>query len=573
MVSKNKLFNIISATNSVSSSFTVTNGGSGYNIGDLVSPTGGVTVNGIDAVVQVVAVSGTAILGVGLVPTSSNTGVYSTDPTPLVSNPVSSVTGSGSGAEITFVMEPSGNILLDPNGEGVLDLYDMGHGRLRVPFISPGQESGLTFDIASMAYWGLDSRFHGRTGNGESAFAMIEFDVPLAVKGDLLVRNNISQNVAFPAGTDDYVLTSDSSSATNLKWAPIPTPLLTRQDTYDSGPQVDLASGVPLETLSFEQQLSGSPVVVANGGTGYALDDILTVSTGTSTEAIRLIVTGEAGGVISAVEPVDAGNYTVIPANPVSVTGGTGNDDATFNLTFQNKNFVRCKDIFTISGGLSIGQSGALPSYAICDLGTSSVGDERGILIGQLTNDEEARLVAKSPLNSVFWYNSDLSRFRTIISGVAKSLLIEDDVPPSAYGEAYFNNNATQTTFLAANTPVMIEGAYNVGEINGFTANATGLQKDTAGIQLFSVNGSLSCRAGGLINKYNFYIAIDGVVQAKTECAAYLTSSDSSVRNPDVIGFINIDQGEEISIYVENSAGTQFMLAENVIVNVVLIKQ
>jgi len=71
---------------------------------------------------------------------------------------------------------------------------------------------------------------------------------------------------------------------------------------------------------------------VQSGGTGYTVNDVLTVVGGTPTaSAATMTVTAVSGGVITAATPLNFGQYTVLPTNPVSVTGGTGSG-ATFNL-------------------------------------------------------------------------------------------------------------------------------------------------------------------------------------------------------------------------------------------------
>lgn len=75
-------------------------------------------------------------------------------------------------------------------------------------------------------------------------------------------------------------------------------------------------------------------VAINGGGTGYAVDDVLTVSGGTYTTQTTLTVTSVSGGVIDGIEITEPGQYSVIPSNPVSVTGGTGSG-ATFNMTYD----------------------------------------------------------------------------------------------------------------------------------------------------------------------------------------------------------------------------------------------
>jgi hypothetical protein len=78
----------------------------------------------------------------------------------------------------------------------------------------------------------------------------------------------------------------------------------------------------------------GFPVVsIVNGGTGYSVNDVLTIVGGTYTSAGYVTVTSVSSGVITGVSIGGGyGAYSVAPTNPVSVTGGTGNS-ATFNLT------------------------------------------------------------------------------------------------------------------------------------------------------------------------------------------------------------------------------------------------
>jgi hypothetical protein len=74
-------------------------------------------------------------------------------------------------------------------------------------------------------------------------------------------------------------------------------------------------------------------IVVANGGTGYSLSDVLTLVGGTYSTAGTITVTGVSGGVITSVSAASVTGYTVAPVNPISVTGGTGSG-ATFTITW-----------------------------------------------------------------------------------------------------------------------------------------------------------------------------------------------------------------------------------------------
>lgn len=72
---------------------------------------------------------------------------------------------------------------------------------------------------------------------------------------------------------------------------------------------------------------------IAGGGTGYTAGDTLTIVGGTFFAAATLTVNTVSSGVITSVSVATGGSsYSVLPTNPVSVTGGTGSG-ATFNLS------------------------------------------------------------------------------------------------------------------------------------------------------------------------------------------------------------------------------------------------
>lgn len=94
-----------------------------------------------------------------------------------------------------------------------------------------------------------------------------------------------------------------------------------------------LTRDVPANILS-ETRLHLNGVLNSGGVATYVVDDILTATGGTFTRAATFRVITVSTGVITAIELVDPGEYTVLPptltANPVSGGGGSG---ATVDLT------------------------------------------------------------------------------------------------------------------------------------------------------------------------------------------------------------------------------------------------
>jgi hypothetical protein len=104
-------------------------------------------------------------------------------------------------------------------------------------------------------------------------------------------------------------------------------------------PSTNGGSGSPPESWGAQ---TGSQPELVSAGSGYTVSDTLTLSGGSYTSPITITVNAvdESGAILNTSgAPTDyqyatLGNYTVKPANAVSVTGGTG-AGATFNITWQ----------------------------------------------------------------------------------------------------------------------------------------------------------------------------------------------------------------------------------------------
>jgi hypothetical protein len=145
-----------------------------------------------------------------------------------------------------------------------------------------------------------------------------------------------------------------------------PTPAITAPTT---------AGGVQATASSNLYYLSTlATTTIVSGGTGYTLNDVITVSGGTFTTAATFTVSAVSGGVVTAITPSNGGTYSVIPTGTLSVTGGTGsgftltiNGWAVRSLTITNagSGYVEQPTV-TFSGG---GGSGAA-AYATVGSGT-----------------------------------------------------------------------------------------------------------------------------------------------------------------------------------------------------------
>lgn len=73
---------------------------------------------------------------------------------------------------------------------------------------------------------------------------------------------------------------------------------------------------------------------IGDAGSGYEVNDVLTVAGGQAEIPAQIRVTEAAGGAIVNAVVERAGRYTAVPSNPAAVTGGAG-ADGTFTLTWS----------------------------------------------------------------------------------------------------------------------------------------------------------------------------------------------------------------------------------------------
>ena len=100
---------------------------------------------------------------------------------------------------------------------------------------------------------------------------------------------------------------------------------------YTSVPSIAItapttAGGVQAAATVAMTHLSAS--TISNGGTGYSLNDTLTIVGGTTGSAATFTVTSVSGGVVTGITRLNTSTYTVLPSSPsattVSPAGGTG---------------------------------------------------------------------------------------------------------------------------------------------------------------------------------------------------------------------------------------------------------
>jgi len=128
---------------------------------------------------------------------------------------------------------------------------------------------------------------------------------------------------------------SSTTTATNRALAIIETITLTSGGSaYTSVPTITISGGGGSGATATVINMKVASVSIANGGTLYRKNNSLSILGGTYSTQAKLNVTSVSGGSrgpITGVSISNAGVYTVLPANAVSVSGGSGTG-AKFNL-------------------------------------------------------------------------------------------------------------------------------------------------------------------------------------------------------------------------------------------------
>ena len=262
-----------STSNSVSAA-SVSAGGTGYTVGDILTASGGTFSQA--ATFRVKTVSSGVVTAVVIV----QNGAYTANP----SNPVSTTGGTGTGCTLTLTFSATGWTLKRQSQEAVSAT------------IQAGGTGYAVNDIVTLS--------------GGTVVQAAQFKVTTVSSGaitavSLWTRGNYQ---IIPANPVSLTGGSGTGGTLNVTWQGV---------VQNTNKEVNSAT-------------------VSAGGTGYTVGDILTVSGGTFSVAGQFRVTTVSSGVVTAVVPHTRGDYTATPTNPAATTGGTGTG-CTLTVTYVDK--------------------------------------------------------------------------------------------------------------------------------------------------------------------------------------------------------------------------------------------
>lgn len=205
--------------------------------------------------------------------------------------------------------------------------------------------------------------------------------VEKAMAGAYLVQLPSTGRFTLPDGVDNMVIYAGSSAEaldrakgeysgdSDAAWAAATATLIDAgADWSDFELHIAVLDASPLiEVRAQPDGIAVTAGAINAGGTGYSDNDIVTVGGGTFTRAATFRVVSQSAGVVTAIEVVDPGEYTVLPSNPASVTGGTGGNDLTIDLTGSANAFESM-----LANAVSLLNADAQIAGAAIDMGAGS---------------------------------------------------------------------------------------------------------------------------------------------------------------------------------------------------------
>jgi hypothetical protein len=353
---------------------------------------------------------------------------------------------------------------------------------------------------------------------------------------------NISQ-VFQPKGTGAIDLAAGSSGVNISNGGTVTA--ITRTATgssYTSIPSIAIsapttAGGVQATASITMAAGAGSAVTPASGGTGYTLNDTLTIVGGTNTLTAQFTVTAVSGGVVTQVtrSNTNYGNYSVLPSSPVATTGGTGTG-CTLNMVWEvlpptitnaGSGYVEQPTV-SFSGG---GGSGAA---AYATVGTNSVIRGVGPVLSFYTPGGEQVRVADSSSTSVNYVNlkgAATGSTPTIFSGGTDTNIAISVYSKGSSPIQFLTNNGAQLQFNVTHTASAVNYVQVTGAATGAAPNFQFTGSDANVLASFGTKGtgSFSFYSGGLTNRQ---VRIDGASAAVNYLDLYgaVASSAPSVR-------------------------------------------
>jgi len=215
--------------------------------------------------------------------------------------PVYSVEGSDTNIDLNLITKGTGNTNIQTANGTQLRIADVGAGQNAVNYLQvQGSNTANAIVVSSQGSDANISMVHITKGNGS-------FDIQTTGGAVVLSNGNTVTAITGTAGGSYTVVPTITISA----------------PTTAGGTQATGTVG-----------MAGLTISLASGGSGYAIGDTITLTGGTFTQAIVLIVATLSGSAVATFTTNNFGTYSVLATNPISQGSSSGaGTGATFNVT------------------------------------------------------------------------------------------------------------------------------------------------------------------------------------------------------------------------------------------------
>lgn len=139
---------------------------------------------------------------------------------------------------------------------------------------------------------------------------------------------------------------------------------------------------------------------------------------------------------------------------------------------------------------------------------------------------------------------------------------------PDIAGEMYFVNGTTDTVIASVGVPVKVDGVYVDGILGGFSHNLGTLTYNVATSHVFKISVGISAvPVSGTNIDYSFAVFVNGVA-APNIAASRRFSNSSDTGRMALGGLVELFNGDEIELRVQNDNGTQDVLISSLNLNI-----
>ena len=228
--------------------------------------------------------------------------------------------------------------------------------------------------------------------------------------------------------------------------------------------------------------------------------------------------------------------YTGVPARELNITATL---TATYAATAQNTSFYITKNGAPIAKSKQSAFIGAItPSPQPLPVQAKIAAVTGDTFELWVENNDNTNAI------TVYDLNFGISSLDTAVANIG--------LLPS-YGEMFFQDNVTPTPISAPNTPVKITATYGADELKDFSHVNGTLTYNSTVSKVFTVKAVLSATYAATAQNTSFYIAVNGVVVARSKQKAFIGPVTPENVGHATQALVALNLGNTVEVWIENN--------------------